>query len=181
MRVFALLVSFVFLSAPAAAQPLTDQSIAQWADSYSAMMDWAESSAIEPDIAPGPDMFKRSMEAMKPEPEFAQIQSILSSHGYGDPMGWAGISDRIFEAYMSIEVDATGIDLQEMQPQIQEMMSELMENPDIPQAQKEEILKSIGVMPDAMEALMPQNVDPADLAAVERNRAVIDAVMERGS
>ena len=66
MRFLTALVAMLFLAQPAWSKPLTDQSIQQWAGSYSALMDWAETNAVEPDVPPGPNMFRRSMESMQP-------------------------------------------------------------------------------------------------------------------
>lgn len=180
MRLLTILLTLVVLTPAAYAQPLTDQSIEQWAGSYRALMDWAEANNVEPDVEPGPHMFRRSMEYMQPQPEYPQISSLLADHGYSDPIAWADISDRIFDAYNAEHMAQTHAALAGAQPQIQQMLQDLLDNPNLSQAQKDEVMKSMGEIPTAAPSAPPQ-VDPDDLAAVERNRPVIDAALGIGA
>lgn len=176
MRSLMLALALLILPSVAWSQPLTDQSIQQWTGSYNDLMNWAEANAVEPDVPPGPQMFRRSMESMQPRPEFPQIKSLLAGHGYSDPMAWADISDRIFDAYQAIQMAGVNDSMAAAAPQIQQAIQALLENPNLTQAQKDEILKSMGDVPTSVQTPTPQ-VDPNDLAVVERNKAVIDAAI----
>lgn len=179
MRVLTVLFAFVAFAPMAWAQPLTDQSIEQWAGSYSELMNWAEANTVEPDVDPGPQMFRRSMQYMQSQPEYGTISSLLAGHGYGDPMAWADLSDRIFDAYQATQMAGANAALTAAQPQIMETLQALLENPNLTQAQKDEIMKSMGQVPTAVQNPVP-DVDPADVAAVERNKPVIDAALGVG-
>ncbi len=124
-------------------------------------------------------MFRRSMEYMQPRPEFPQISSLLAGHGFSDPMAWADLSDRIFNAYNAEHMAQANTALAEVQPQIQQALQAVLDNPNLTQAQKDEVLKSMGEFPVTGQKPLPE-VDPADVAAVQRNRPVIDAALGFG-
>lgn len=179
MRLVALIATLLALALPASAQPLTDQSIAQWAGSYRDLMAWSDANAVEPDVEPGADMFRRSMAAMAPGPHFPAIASLLAGHGYSDPMEWADLSDRIFSAYQAHRMGGAQAEIAAAQPQLMDTMKALLDNPNLTDAQKDEIKKSMGQMQGMAEMAQP-DADPADIEAVARNQPVIDEALGVG-
>ena len=178
MRFLAPLLAAFLVALPALAQPLTDEGIARWADSYSDLMSWAETNDVDPGVAPGDGMFRRAMTALQPTLDYADVSALLAGHGYGDPMGWAELSDRIVSAYMSLEMAGTQAQIAAAQPQIMAQLQALLENPSLTDTERQEIMASMAQLETFNAGVPAAPANPEDMAAVERNRAVIHAAMD---
>ncbi|MYM64478.1 hypothetical protein [Pseudomaricurvus sp. HS19] len=155
------------------AAPLSDADIRQWANTYQAVMAWANKTSIQQDFAAGQksiqqnDIFGQMMMQAKAQGYYQELAGVVKSNGYSDPQQWAVVGDRIFKAFLANHTEG------DMEPQIRQLEAMLDSNA-IPPEQKA-----------AMEAILQQSLatlksiadTPAeDKAAVQRNEAVLQSL-----
>lgn len=183
---FGLLASLFTL--PALALELTDQNVQKWLASYSAVSEWSKShkdddlgflkSGADEAMADPGSMLTRSVKAMEGHKLHGELVGVLKKSGFSDPQEWAQLGDRIISATMAVEMDklqaSGGPAPDQMQ---QQMMNAMMNNPQIPAAQKAQMQKALQMTQHM--AAKAKTVPEQDKAVIKRNNALIKQVIER--
>lgn len=159
--------------APAAAEALTSDRVQSFLASLSAaqalepeleaIQDEMEAESMAAD-APAPDfsrIFSNTVRNMQGQPVYDRLEDIVQDHGFGDLQQWSQTGDRIFRAWMAIE-------MQEQAPQAQkeiaDAMAEIENSPHMNETQKAQMRAmmegALGAMKSASKA------PPADLEAI---------------
>lgn len=161
-------------STPASsAEALTDSQVQSFLASLSAaqalepeleaIQDEMEANAREAD-SEAPDfahIFSNTVRNMEGQPVYEQLEDIVQEHGFSDLQQWGLTGDRIFRAWMAIE-------LQEQNPQAQqeiaEAMAEIENSPHMTETQKAQMRAMMEGAMGAMESA--RNAPPADIEAI---------------
>ncbi|AHI29549.1 hypothetical protein [Marinobacter similis] len=155
-------------SLPASAEALTESRI----QSFIASLTAAE--ALEPELEAltdemeadkeAPDfsrLFSDIVQQMKGRPVYSRLEDIAQDHGFSNMEEWSTTGDRIFRAWMAIE-------LQEQNPQAQreiaEAMAEIENSPHMTETQKAQMRAMMEGAMGAMESA--KNAPPADVEAI---------------
>ncbi|WP_286221475.1 hypothetical protein [Marinobacter apostichopi] len=128
-----------------------------------AIQDEMEASTMEgnteaPDFA---RIFSETVRNMEGQPVYDRLEDIVQEHGFSDLQQWSQTGDRIFQAWMAIE-------LQEQNPQAQqeiaEAMAEIENSPHMTETQKAQMRAMMEGAMGAMESA--KNAPPADIEAI---------------
>ncbi|MCD1646578.1 hypothetical protein A8B84_06190 [Marinobacter sp. EhC06] len=176
---FALLALF---SAGTQAQGLSDQTISSFIDSLKAAeqlepefedlsddMD-SQNDGTMPDFS---RIFSDSLKELEGHQAYGQLEDLVQDHGFGSLEEWAATGDRIFQAWMAIEME------QQNPAARQEMdaaMAEIENNPNMTAEQKAQMRAMMQSAMGAMESA--SNAPPADVEAV---RPHVEALREAGN
>jgi len=167
------LAQFTFGVAPASAEALTSDRVQSFLASLSAaqalepeleaIQDEMEAEAMAAD-APAPDfsqIFSNTVRNMKGQPVYNRLEDIVQDHGFSDLQQWSRTGDRIFRAWMAIE-------MQEQAPQAQreiaDALAEIENSPHMTETQKAQMRAMMEGAMGAMESA--KNAPPADLEAI---------------
>ena len=176
---FALLALF---SAGTQAQGLSDQTISSFIDSLKAAeqlepefedlsddMD-SQNDGTMPDFS---RIFSDSLKELEGHQAYGQLEDLVQDHGFGSLEEWAATGDRIFQAWMAIEMEQQSPAAQE---EMSAAMAEIKNNPNMTAQQKAQMR---AMMEGAMGAMQSaSNAPPADIKAV---RPHVDALREAGN
>lgn len=128
-----------------------------------AIQDEMEASTMEGDTA-APDLariFSETVRSMEGQPVYDRLENIVQEHGFNDLQQWSQTGDRIFRAWMAIE-------MQEQNPQAQreiaEAMAEIENSPHMTDTQKAQMRAMMEGAMGAMESA--KNAPPADVEAI---------------
>jgi len=169
-------------SAGAQAQSLSDQTISSFIDSLKAAeqlepefedlsndMD-SQSDGTMPDFS---RIFSDSLKELEGHQAYGQLEDLVQDHGFGSLEEWAATGDRIFQAWMAIEMEQQSPAAQE---EMSAAMAEIENNPNMTAQQKAQMR---AMMEGAMGAMQSaSNAPPADIKAV---RPHVDALREAGN
>jgi hypothetical protein len=176
---FALLALF---SAGTQAQGLSDQTISSFIDSLKAAeqlepefedlsddMD-SQNDGTMPDFS---RIFSDSLKELEGHQAYGQLEDLVQYHGFGSLEEWAATGDRIFQAWMAIEMEQQSPAAQQ---EMNAAMAEIENNPNMTAQQKAQMR---AMMEGAMGAIQSaSNAPPADIKAV---RPHVDALREAGN
>lgn len=179
ITLFTLLAGF---SAGTQAQGLTDQTISSFIDSLKAAerlepefedlsgdMD-SQNDGTMPDFS---RIFSDSLKELEGHQAYSQLEDLVQDHGFGSLEEWAATGDRIFQAWMAIEMEQQSPGAQE---EMSAAMAEIENNPNMTAQQKAQMR---AMMEGAMGAMQSaSNAPPADIKAV---RPHVDALREAGN
>src|SRR6056297_190866 len=169
-------------SAGAQAQSLSDQTISSFIDSLKAAeqlepefedlsndMD-SQNDGTRPDFS---RIFSDSLKELEGHQAYGQLEDLVQDHGFGSLEEWAATGDRIFQAWMAIEMEQQSPAAQE---EMSAAMAEIENNPNMTAQQKAQMR---AMMEGAMGAMQSaSNAPPADIKAV---RPHVDALREAGN
>jgi len=169
-------------SAGAQAQSLSDQTISSFIDSLKAAeqlepefedlsndMD-SQNDGTMPDFS---RIFSDSLKELEGHQAYGQLEDLVQDHGFGSLEEWAATGDRIFQAWMAIEMEQQSPAAQE---EMSAAMAEIENNPNMTAQQKAQMR---AMMEGAMGAMQSaSNAPPADIKAV---RPHVDALREAGN
>jgi hypothetical protein len=176
---FALLALF---SAGTQAQGLSDQTISSFIDSLKAAeqlepefedlsedMD-SQNDGTMPDFS---RIFSDSLKELEGHQAYGQLEDLVQNHGFNSLEDWAATGDRIFQAWMAIEMEQQSPAAQQ---EMSAAMAEIENNPNMTAQQKAQMR---AMMEGAMGAMQSaSNAPPADIKAV---RPHVDALREAGN
>lgn len=164
----------VVVTAPAAAQNLTENEARRFVDSLPAVTEFGNSmdeslqkGAFDEEMRPAPgepfEPYSRGIAFLKSEDQgiYNELGDIVSDHGFSSPEVWASAGDKLFMAYMASQ----------------------MKNSDMPQNMTPEMIdrmpKSMQEQMKGIMAMMEQakNVPPEDIAAMESVRDDLESYM----
>jgi len=178
-NLFALLALF---SAGTQAQGLSDQTISSFIDSLKAAeqlepefedlsddMD-SQNDGTMPDFS---RIFSDSLKELEGHQAYGQLEDLVQDHGFGSLEEWAATGDRIFQAWMAIEMEQQSSAAQQ---EMSAAMAEIENNPNMTAQQKAQMR---AMMEGAMGAMQSaSNAPPEDIKAV---RPHVDALREAGN
>lgn len=188
-RIFNLTVTALFalfLAFPAVAGDLTDDRIKGFVESLTELDELAERyddlDELEDigeesrDAAEGGDFNPMSMAVreMRGHEIYDDFTSIVKKHGFSDAEDWADAGDRIVRAMMAIEMERQGHG--DMRAEMEEAMREMEQNPNITDAQRQQMRQQMEQAVSGMEAMA--DAPQADIDAVKPHSAELRSAME---
>lgn len=175
---FTLFCLIALSSLSANAESLTDQSIRSFINSLEALQgmeddydELTDDLANDEDPAETPDMsriFSSSVEQMKGHDLYNELETVVKQHGFSSAEQWGRTGDRIFRAWSAIEM---GEQSGQMNQEMARAMEEIDNNPNMSEAQKQQIREMMGGAMSAFD--QAANAPEADKRAV---RPHIDAL-----
>lgn len=170
-----ILLSLILLLAlagfPAQAETLTDQTVRSFITSLEALQGMedkyddlpgnlaGENADIE--MADMSRMFSSAIEKLKGHPVYNDLKGVIRQHGFASPEQWGATGDRIFNAWAALEMSQHS---GQMNQGMARIMEEMENNPDISEAQKQQMRDMMGSTMSAMDHL--KDVSEADKQAV---------------
>ncbi|OEY66228.1 hypothetical protein [Marinobacter sp. X15-166B] len=106
-----------------------------------------------------PDMehvFSKSLQSIKGHSVYDKLAGVVKRHGFANPDQWAQTGDRIFHAWMALEMENQD---PRMAQEMENALAELDNNPNLTAAQKEQFKAMMG---GAMSAMAQAGNAPAD-------------------
>lgn len=110
---------------------------------------------------------------MKDQSVYAKLNKVVKSHGFSNTDQWAQAGDRIFHAWMALEMESQN---PEMNQEMKKALAQLDHNPDIPAAQKEQIKAMMGAVSSSMT--QANSAPTADMDAVRPHIGALRAATE---
>lgn len=164
------------------AQGLSDQTISSFIDSLKAAeqlepefedlsedMD-SQNDGTMPDFS---HIFSDSLAKLEGHQAYGKLEDLVQDHGFGSLEEWAATGDRIFQAWMAIEMEQQNPAARE---EMNAAMAEIENNPNMTAEQKAQMR---AMMEGAMGAMQSaSNAPPEDIKAV---RPHVDALKEAGN
>lgn len=162
---------FALSSLSVQAETLTDNTIRSFISSLEELQtmedefsELTEDMSAKEDAAEMPDMsriFSSSLEQMKGHDMYNEIEDVVQNHGFSSAEQWGQTGDRIFHAWSSLEM---GEQSGEMNQEMAKAMEEIDNNPNMSEAQKQQMREMMGGATSAFEAAA--NAPEADKQAV---------------
>lgn len=178
-----LLICSVLIAGQASAEALSDSQIQNFIASLvelNAMEDEFADLKLEMDREQDrqemPDfehLISESITKMEAHPEFDTFKDVIDDHGFDSPAEWGETGDRIFRAWMAIEMERQGA---AMNQDMAQAMAEIDSNPHMTQAQKDQMKAMMGGAMSAME--QARNAPPADVQALRPHLDKLRAATE---
>lgn len=176
----ALCITTLLFAADSYADTLSDRTITNFIASLSELNTMEEEFEVltedldHSDDAPAMPDFEHivssSLREVRGHPAYDKLAGVVKRYGFNTPELWAQVGDRIFRAWMAIEMDTQESGTNQ---EMMDALAELENNPDIPQAQKEQMKAMLGGTLLAMQ--QASNAPQADVNAV---RPHVDALRE---
>ncbi|MFN2361864.1 MAG: hypothetical protein ABR522_12395 [Marinobacter sp.] len=171
----------VVFSCAAHAESLTDDTIRSFISSLEELQtmedefsELTEDLSAEEDTAEMPDMsriFSSSVEQMKGHDMYNEIEDVVQQHGFSSAEQWGKTGDRIFHAWSALEM---GEQSGEMNQEMAKAMEEIDNNPNMSEAQKQQMREMMGGAMTAFE--QAANAPEADQQAVRPHMDTLRAV-----
>lgn len=182
IRIAVITTLFTLFSLNSHAQGLSDQTISSFIDSLKAAeqlepefedlsddMD-SQNDGTMPDFS---RIFSDSLKELEGHQAYGQLEDLVQDHGFGSLEEWAAAGDRIFQAWMAIEME------QQDPAARQEMDAAMAEIENSPHMTAEQKAQMRAMMQSAMGAMeSASNAPPADVEAV---RPHVEALREAGN
>lgn len=177
--------SLLFAASGAAADSLTDEKIRAFINTLE------EAETLEGDLdqlneeQPGsgnpsdmPDfssIFSDSVNKMRGHEAYDRMEDIVEDNGFDSMEEWGATGDRVFRAWMAIEMESQH---PQMAREMAAAMEEINNNPNLSEAQKEQMRSMMGGATAAMESA--RQAPEADKQAVRPHMQTLRAVTESG-
>ncbi|NMT62962.1 hypothetical protein [Marinobacter orientalis] len=140
------------------AETLTDQTIRSFISSLEALQDMEEEFdeltddlSAEEEAAEMPDMsrlFSSSVEKRKGHDAYNRMEDVVQQHGFSSAEDWGRTGDRIFRAWSALEM---GEQSGEANREMARAMEEINNNPNMSEAQKQQMREMMGGAMSAYE------------------------------
>ncbi|WP_150912004.1 hypothetical protein [Marinobacter halotolerans] len=174
-RLYAILLTFfcllAFTAVPAHAEALTDQKVRSFINSLEALQGMEDKyDTLPDDLATeesdlGMDdmssIFSSSVERMEGHAMYDDLARVVKQHGFSSPEQWGQTGDRILRAWSAIEM---GKNAGQMNREMERAMAEIENNPNMSEAQKQQMREMMGGARSAMDSAA--NAPEADKQAV---------------
>ncbi|MEX2473683.1 hypothetical protein [Marinobacter sp.] len=183
--VLTLFFTLAFAMSGAAAETLTDDKVRAFistledAESLEADfeelnqdMPGSESRSEMPDFS---SIFSDSVERMRGHEAYDRMSGIVKDHGFNSMEEWGTTGDQVFQAWMAIEMEEQH---PEMAREMAGAMDQINNNPNLSEAQKEQMRSMMGGATAAMESA--NQAPEADKQAVRPHRDALRSVTESG-
>lgn len=130
----------------------------------------ADNDIVMPDFE---NMISTGLKDIKGHPEYNKLATIIKRHGFNNPDQWAQTGDRIFHAWMALEMSGQSMDVSQ---EMKNALAELDSNPDMTPAQKEQMRAMMGGAMSVMQQAV--NAPEADINSVKPHINKLRAVTE---
>ncbi len=167
----------------ATADSLTDERVRAFIntlqDAETLEEDLDELNQDLPDADHGSEMpdfssiFSDSVDKMRGHDTYDRMEAIVEDHGFDSMEAWGATGDRVFQAWMAIEVENQH---PEMAREMAGVMDEINNNPSLSEAQKEQMRTMMGGATSAMETA--RQAPESDKQAVRPHMETLRAVTE---
>lgn len=150
---------------------LTEGMVENFVDSMTAVRQWADSQddldkLEDMEMEPGTDAmtspFSAAVTHMETHGRVGELESIVRDHGFDGMDEWGRVGDRVVRAFMAVEIER---EHPEARAELEEARREIEDNPDIPEAQKEQLLEMLEASAGAMMSMI-EEVPEADREAL---------------
>lgn len=128
----------------------------------------SEGMAEMPDFS---TIFSDSVAQMRGHETYDRMEVIVADHGFDSMEEWGATGDRVFQAWMAIEME---VQHPEMAREMAGVMDEINNNPNLSEAQKEQMRAMMGGATSAMESA--RQAPEADKRAVRPHMDTLRAV-----
>lgn len=155
----------------AAAESLTDENVRAFIntlkDAETLEDDFDKLNQELPDADDGSEMpdfssiFSDSVAKMRGHEAYDRMEEIVEDHGFDSMEEWGATGDRVFQAWMAVEMEEQH---PEMAREMAAAMDQINNNPNLSEAQKEQMRAMMGGATAAMENA--RNAPEADKEAV---------------
>lgn len=155
---FTFLCVLAFGPLSAHAQSLTDDKVRSFISSLEALQGMEEEyDDLPDDLATSEDeigmddmssLFSRSVEQMKGHEMYNKLEDVVQQHGFSGPEQWGETGDRIFRAWTALEMGKQGGG---MSQEMARAMEEIDNNPNMSEAQKQQMREMMGGAKSAMD------------------------------
>ncbi|MDX1756237.1 MAG: hypothetical protein R3175_09280 [Marinobacter sp.] len=180
-----LLIWLICLASQASAQSLSDSQIQNFIASLvelNAMEDEFADLKLEMEQEQGrqemPDFehpISDSIHRIEGHPEFDTFKDVIEGHGFDSPAEWGATGDRIFRAWMAIEMESQGATVDQ---DVAKALAEIDNNPHMTQAQKDQMRAMMGGAMAAME--QARNAPEEDIRALRPHLDDLRTATESG-
>ncbi|MFA5627428.1 MAG: hypothetical protein WCX90_10730 [Thiohalomonadaceae bacterium] len=182
IRIF--LIAMLLFAANSYADTLSDRTITSFIsslDELNAMED--EFDTLDMDLEADNDdelampdfahVISGGLKDMKGHSDYDKLAKVVKRHGFRNPEQWAQTGDRIFHAWMALEMDTQSA---EVSQEMKKALVELDNNPDMTPAQKEQMKAMMGGVMSTMKQAI--NAPKADMNSVRPHMNALRAVTE---
>lgn len=150
----------MFLLAPLSAhsEALSDEKIRSFISSLKALQGLEQQYDDLPDDLPTDEedigmedlssIFSTSVEQMKGHDMYNDLKEVVQEHGFSSPEQWGETGDRIFRAWSALEM---GQQSGQVNQEMAKAMKEMENNPDMSEAQKQQVRDMMGGAVSAMD------------------------------
>ncbi|WP_020409544.1 hypothetical protein [Hahella ganghwensis] len=159
--IFGLLLMFAGWSANAEVA-LSEEVVDRWIESQQAIMKWSEENKDALDGLDHEGIPSNVAEFVKPLKNsglYSEAEDVLEDYGFDTPEDWAGVSLRIMHAVGAVQMEAQAANFD-----AQAQIDQIKNDPNIPQEQKDMMLKMMSEGLEMMERA--KNAPKADVEAV---------------
>ncbi|MGM0768118.1 MAG: hypothetical protein ACQEV6_08835 [Pseudomonadota bacterium] len=173
----------LLFSLASAADSLTDERVRAFIstlqDAETLEQDFDELNQELPDADDGSEMpdfssiFSDSVDKMRGHEAYDRMEDIVEDHGFDSMEEWGATGDRVFQAWMAIEMEDQH---PEMAREMAAAMDQINNNPNMSEAQKEQMRAMMGGATSAMESA--RNAPEADKQAVRPHMDTLRSVTE---
>lgn len=176
--------SALLMAFSVSASDLTVDAIDRWMAAMDSVQQWAEEHDV-PDhqITEGSDGMPNFVSALDEldSDNRAGLESVTRDHGFDGAVEWAETSNRITRAFMALEMQQQDVDFDDARRQMEAQMQQIEQNPDISDAQKQQMRQQMQAMQQNMQMVegMTEDVPEADRQAVSERRSQLKAFFEQ--
>ncbi|MCG2582295.1 MAG: hypothetical protein KA296_15600 [Marinobacter sp.] len=177
--------SLLFATSGAAADSLTDEEVRAFINTLEEaetlegdldqLNDEQPVSGNPSDMPDFSSLFSDSVNKMRGHEAYDRMEDIVEDNGFDSMEEWGATGDRIFRAWMAIEMESQH---PQMAREMTAAMDEINNNPNLSEAQKEQMRSMMGGATAAMESA--RQAPEADKQAVRPHMQALRAVTESG-
>lgn len=177
--------SLLFATGGAAADRLTDEKIRAFINTLEQAEtlegDLDQLNAEQPGSGNPSDMpdfstlFSDSVNNMRGHEAYDRMEDIVEDNGFDSMEEWGATGDRVFRAWMAIEMESQH---PQMSREMAAAMEEINNNPNLSEAQKEQMRSMMGGASAAMESA--RQAPEADKQAVRPHAQALRSVTQSG-
>lgn len=170
-------------SAEALTEPLTEPKVRGFISSLAELQTMEEEFADltgdlgeEAGDAGMPDLssiMSDSVRQFRDHPAYDRLDEVVSRHGFDSPEDWGATGDRVFMAWMAIQMQGQRPGIQQ---EMAQALAEIDNNPNLTAAQKEQMRALMGGAVVAMEQI--GQAPEEDIRAVRPHAAELRAITE---
>ncbi len=135
---------------------------------------------LDDEFSPGAEEMKMpenpmsdSLERIRGHEIYGRIQNVVRDHGFTDAEQWANVGDRVFKAYISLDLEG---EMPAMRAEMEDALQEIEENPHMSDQQKTQMKQMIENVMSSMEEMT--DAPEEDMAVVEGHMDELRQLLE---
>ncbi|MDX1599457.1 hypothetical protein [uncultured Marinobacter sp.] len=180
-----LALTLLLTTSPLAADSLTNEKVRAFIntlqeaetleDDFDQLNEQMQGSRNPSDMPDFSSIFSDSVNQMRGHEAYNRMEDIVKNNGFDSMEDWGATGDRVFQAWMAIEMEDQH---PQMAREMAAAMDEINNNPNLSEAQKEQMRSMMGGATAAMESA--RQAPAADKQAVRPHMQALRAVTESG-